>query len=42
MKQNARSDKPFSLNAHALERVNKWEAWFQVKSKNVYVYTYKI
>lgn len=26
MKQNAKSDKPFSLNAHVLERVNKWEA----------------
>ena len=26
MKQNAKSDKLFSLNAHVLERVNKWEA----------------
>lgn len=26
MKQNAKSDKPFTLNAHVLERVNKWEA----------------
>ncbi len=26
MKQNARSDKPFTLKSHALERVNKWEA----------------
>lgn len=25
MKQNARSDKPFTLNAHVLDRVNKWE-----------------
>ncbi|KKG10935.1 CRISPR-associated endonuclease Cas1 [Methanosarcina sp. 2.H.A.1B.4] len=25
MKQNARSDKPFTLNAHVLERVNKWD-----------------
>ncbi len=25
MKQNAKSDKPFTLNAHVLERVNKWE-----------------
>ncbi|WP_048126831.1 hypothetical protein [Methanosarcina sp. WH1] len=26
MKQNAKSDKPFSLNAHVLERVSKWES----------------
>ena len=26
MKQNARSDKPFTINSHILERVNKWEA----------------
>jgi len=26
MKQNAKSDKPFSLNSHVLERINKWEA----------------
>jgi CRISPR-associated protein Cas1 len=26
MKQNVKSDKPFTLNAHVLERVNKWEA----------------
>jgi len=26
MKQNAKSDEPFILNAHVLERVNKWEA----------------
>ena len=26
MKQNAKSDKPFTLNSHVLERVNKWEA----------------
>ena len=26
VKQNARSDKPFTLNAHALENVSKWEA----------------
>ena len=26
MKQNAKSDKPFTLNAHVLERVNNWEA----------------
>ncbi|MDY9927878.1 CRISPR-associated endonuclease Cas1 [Methanosarcina sp.] len=26
MKQNAKSDKPFTLNNHVLERVNKWEA----------------
>ncbi|AAM04170.1 hypothetical protein [Methanosarcina acetivorans] len=26
MKQNAKSDKPFSLNAHVLEKVNKLEA----------------
>jgi len=26
MKQNAKSDKPFTLNVHVLERVNKWEA----------------
>ena len=26
MKQNAKSDKPFSLNSHVLERVNRWEA----------------
>ncbi|AKB61422.1 CRISPR-associated protein Cas1 [Methanosarcina mazei SarPi] len=26
MKQNAKSDKPFTLNAHVLERVNKWES----------------
>lgn len=25
MKQNARSDKPFTLNAHVLDRVNKWK-----------------
>jgi CRISPR-associated protein Cas1 len=25
MKQNAKSDKPFTLNSHVLERVNKWE-----------------
>ena len=25
MKQNAKSDKPFSLNSHVLERVDKWE-----------------
>ena len=28
MKQNAKSDKPFTLNACFLERVNKWEALF--------------
>lgn len=26
MKQNAKSDKPFTLNSHVLDRVNKWEA----------------
>jgi len=26
MKQNAKSDKPFSLNSHVLEIINKWEA----------------
>ena len=26
MKQNTRSDKPFTLDAHVLGRVNKWEA----------------
>lgn len=26
MKQNAKSDKTFTLNSHVLERVNKWEA----------------
>ena len=26
MKQNAKSDKPFTLNSQVLERVNKWEA----------------
>lgn len=26
MKQNAKSDKPFTLNSHVLERVNKWKA----------------
>ncbi|WP_052279157.1 hypothetical protein [Methanosarcina acetivorans] len=26
MKQIAKSDKPFTLEAHVLERVNKWEA----------------
>lgn len=26
MKQNAKSDKPFTLNSHVLKRVNKWEA----------------
>jgi CRISPR-associated protein Cas1 len=26
MKKNAKSDKPFTLNAHVLKRVNKWEA----------------
>lgn len=26
MKQNAKSDKPFTLNAYVLERVNEWEA----------------
>jgi CRISPR-associated protein Cas1 len=26
MKQNAKSYKPFTLNFHVLERVNKWEA----------------
>jgi CRISPR-associated protein Cas1 len=26
MKQNAKSDKPFTLNSHVLERVNKWDA----------------
>jgi len=25
MKQNAKSDKPFSLNSHVLERVKAWE-----------------
>ena len=25
MKQNAKSDKPFTLNSQVLERVNKWE-----------------
>jgi hypothetical protein len=25
-KQNAKSDKPFTLNSHVLERANKWEA----------------
>ena len=25
MKQNAKGDKPFTLNAHVRERVNKWE-----------------
>jgi CRISP-associated protein Cas1 len=27
MKQNAKSDKPFTLNSHVLDRVNKWEAF---------------
>jgi hypothetical protein len=35
MKQEAKLNKPFALNVHVLERVNKWETWFQVKSKNV-------
>ncbi|MGB9926798.1 MAG: CRISPR-associated protein Cas1 [Methanosarcina sp.] len=26
IKQNAKSDKPFTLNVHVLERVNKWES----------------
>ena len=26
MKQNAKSDKPFTLNSHVLERVNKWKS----------------
>jgi len=25
MKQNANSDKPFTLNSHVLERVKAWE-----------------
>jgi CRISPR-associated protein Cas1 len=25
MKQNAKSDKPFSLNSHVLERIQAWE-----------------
>lgn len=25
MKQNAKSDKPFTLNSHVLERVKAWE-----------------
>jgi CRISPR-associated protein Cas1 len=25
MKQNAKSDKPFTLNSHVLKRVSKWE-----------------
>jgi CRISPR-associated protein Cas1 len=25
MKQNARSDNPFTLNSHVLERVKAWE-----------------
>ncbi|WP_440948166.1 hypothetical protein ACSAZL_08025 [Methanosarcina sp. T3] len=25
MKQNAKAEKPFTLNAHVLKRVNKWE-----------------
>jgi CRISP-associated protein Cas1 len=28
MKQNAKSDKPFTLNSHVLERVYKWKHWF--------------
>lgn len=40
MKQNAKSDKPFTLNAHVLERVNSGNLWFQVE-KNVYVFTVK-
>ncbi|RXA17602.1 CRISPR-associated protein Cas1 [Methanosarcina sp. MSH10X1] len=35
MKQNAKSDKPFTLNANVLERVNKWEALVSSQSKNV-------
>jgi len=46
MKQNAKSDKPFTLNTHVLERVNKWGSvgfkskvkmcmFFTVKCKNV-------
>lgn len=44
MKQNAKSDKQFTLNASVLESVNMWEAlkhWFQVKSKNMYIFTVK-
>jgi CRISPR-associated protein Cas1 len=25
MKQNAKSDKPFSLNSHVLDRIKAWE-----------------
>jgi CRISPR-associated protein Cas1 len=25
MKQNSKSDKPFTLNSHILERINAWE-----------------
>ncbi|WP_440955081.1 CRISPR-associated protein Cas1 [Methanosarcina sp. Mfa9] len=33
MKQNAKSDEPFTLNAHVLERVNKWEELVLSKNK---------
>jgi len=26
MKKNEKAEKPFTLNSHVLERVNKWEA----------------
>lgn len=39
MKQDAKSDKPFTLNSHVLEGVNKWEAQVSGQNKNVYRFT---
>ena len=33
MKQNARSDKPLTLNGHVFERVKTWE--LEKKTKNI-------
>jgi hypothetical protein len=30
MKKNARSDKPFTLNKHVRERVNRWDMDFKL------------
>jgi CRISPR-associated protein Cas1 len=35
MKQNAKSDKPFTLNSHVLERVKAWEKLLKEEKEKV-------
>ena len=37
MKQNAKSDKPFTLNSHVLERVKAWESLVSTQDETLYL-----